>query len=102
MPLAWPISSGERPANRASNYEEWLARIIRTFGDRILPVDVETAYEVGALLDYSIAIGRHPGLADVAIAATAQLHGLVILTRNLRDFEPLGVPALDPFETLPS
>ncbi|WP_244876980.1 PIN domain-containing protein [Acidocella facilis] len=42
-----------------------------------------------------------PGFADIIIAATAQHHGLTILTRNLRHFEPLGAAVHDPFVRLP-
>ena len=36
-------------------------------------------------------------IADAMIAATAVVHNLTVVTRNLRDFERLGVPALNPF-----
>ena len=36
-------------------------------------------------------------IEDALIAATAAVHGLTVVTRNLRDFEPFGVPTLDPF-----
>ena len=36
-------------------------------------------------------------IEDAMIAATAHIHGLVVVTRNVRDFKPLGVPTLDPF-----
>jgi predicted nucleic acid-binding protein len=32
------------------------------------------------------------------IAATAKLHRLTVVTRNIRDFEPFSVPTLNPFE----
>jgi predicted nucleic acid-binding protein len=51
--------------------------------------------------DRALAIGRHPGFADVATAATASMHGLVLLTRNMRHFEPLGLTAIDPVVALP-
>jgi predicted nucleic acid-binding protein len=35
--------------------------------------------------------------ADAMIAATAVVHNLMVATRNLRDFERLGVPAFSPF-----
>ena len=34
--------------------------------------------------------------ADLLIAATALEHGLTVATRNVRHFEPMGVPVLDP------
>ena len=83
---------------RAAAYEDWLSRVIESFAERILPVDIEVAYGVGRLLDEAIAIGRHPGFPDIAIAATARVHGLTVLTRNLKHFVPLKVPCLDPFK----
>jgi hypothetical protein len=48
-----------------------------------------------------MAQGRHPGFADVAIAALAQNAGLLLLTCNLKHFEPLGVACADPLVALP-
>jgi len=45
--------------------------------------------------------GQAPGFADIIIAATAQRHGLAILSRNIRHFDPLGVSAINPFDELP-
>jgi len=36
-------------------------------------------------------------IEDAMIAATAQVNGLTVVTRNVRGFVTLGVPALDPF-----
>lgn len=38
-------------------------------------------------------------LEDAMIAATAKVHNLTVVTRNIRDFEPFGVATLDPFTT---
>jgi predicted nucleic acid-binding protein len=46
--------------------------------------------------------GCHPGFADVAIAALAQNAGLLLLTSNLKQFQPLGVACVDPLMALPS
>ena len=44
--------------------------------------------------------GRSDTLADDArIAATAMVHNLVVVTRNIRDFQPFAVPTLNPFNT---
>jgi hypothetical protein len=42
-----------------------------------------------------------PGFADVIIAATARQYALTILSRNVRHYEPLGVPVLDRFRGVP-
>jgi predicted nucleic acid-binding protein len=71
----------------------WLETVLRTYEDRILVIDVAIARQWGRL---SQRIGNK-GL-DLAIAATALEHGLVVATRNVSDFEPAGVPVLNPFE----
>jgi predicted nucleic acid-binding protein len=44
--------------------------------------------------------GRSDTLADDArIAATAMVHNLIVVTRNVRDFQPFSVPTLNPFHT---
>jgi predicted nucleic acid-binding protein len=37
---------------------------------------------------------------DAMIAATAQIHGLVVVTRNVNDFRPFGISLLNPFDHL--
>ena len=69
----------------------WLDDVIRLYGDRILPVDLPTARRWGRL---SQAMGRQD--ADLLIAASALERGLIVVTRNVRHFEPTGVSVLDP------
>lgn len=38
-------------------------------------------------------------LLDGLIAATALVHNLTVVTRNVRDFAPFGVATFNPFET---
>ena len=71
----------------------WLDRVLGWYGDRILPVDVATARRWGQLS----AILGHEG-ADLLIAATALEHGLTVVTRNARHFEPTGVGVLSTFD----
>lgn len=86
---------------RAGRLDIWLDRLIAGFGDRILPLDPPTARLAGQISDAAVAIGRHPGFADVAIAAMARQNSLLLLTRNLKHFQPLGVACADPFKKLP-
>jgi len=86
---------------RAESIKAWQAILAAAFFTRTLGVDSAVAEAAGDLSDYGHSIGRHPGLADILIAATAQVHGLTLLTRNVRHFEPLGIEVIDPLVTLP-
>lgn len=89
-------------AQRADALTLWLDRLIEQGGDRILALDTVTAREAGALSDRALAAGRHPGFADVAIATTARVHSLHLLTLNDKHFAPLGAPFSNPLDGLPS
>jgi predicted nucleic acid-binding protein len=84
---------------RATNFAFWLDQLLNLYGDRVLALDTATAAVAGQISDVAVALGRHPGIADVLIAATARTIGAGVLTRNVRHFEPLGVAAVDPFAT---
>ena len=88
-------------AERADRLDRWLDGLLSIFADRILPLDAQAARLAGDISDAAIAQGRHPGFADVAIAALAQNAGLLLLTCNLKHFEPLGVACADPLVALP-
>ena len=75
----------------AAQLEDWLDALMRHYGDRILPVDLSVGRRWGVL---SQSLG-HAG-SDLLIAATALAHGLTVVTRNIRHFQPTGVPVLDP------
>ena len=87
---------------KAGRLTGWLETVLHLYASRVLTVDVTTARRIGPLADYALGQGHAPGLADLAIAATALTRGLMVLTRNLRHFTPLRVSAQDPFEMLPS
>jgi predicted nucleic acid-binding protein len=92
-----------RKAHRkAAGLAAWLDAVIHLYGDRVLPMGIVIARTAGKLSGDAKAAGLAPGFVDIAIAATAVHHGLVILTRNLRHFEPLGVGATDPFRERPA
>ena len=74
--------------------------MLSLYADRELGFDLPAARIAGALGDAARAGGRHPGFADVAIAAIAKSRGLIILTFNLRHFDPLGVETLNPFNAV--
>jgi predicted nucleic acid-binding protein len=92
----------EGASRKAADPSAWLQTILHLYGDRILPFDSRTAEIAGALSDLARSRGHSPGFPDVAIAATARRHGLTILSCNTRDFAPINVAVIDPFENLPS
>jgi predicted nucleic acid-binding protein len=72
---------------------DWLDVVLRSYGERILPLTIAIARRWGRL---AAQIGNN-GL-DLAIAATALEHGLAIVTRNVSHFVITGVTVIDPFE----
>jgi toxin FitB len=70
----------------------------RWFDCRVLPVTQAIAERWGVLDAQRQAAGRPLGVTDGMIAATALEHGLVLVTRNMKDFGGLGVSILNPWE----
>lgn len=79
----------------------WLETVLHLYGDRVLVFDALIARLAGAIADRARGNGHAPGFADIIIGATAQHHGLTILSRNTKHIEPLGIAVLDPFVALP-
>jgi predicted nucleic acid-binding protein len=91
----------EGAVRKAATLAAWLDTLLHLYGDRILALDVGVARIAGILSDAARGQGQAPGFDDIVVAATARHHGLTILTRNVRHFEPLGVAVVDPFTALP-
>lgn len=64
----------------------------------VLAVTAEIAVRSGELRGRLRAEGRPRTQADMLIAATAQVHQRVLVTRNVRDFDGCGLALLDPFD----
>ena len=86
---------------RADRLAHWLDSLLGAGSMQILALDGKAGRVAGALSDKAVAAGRHPGFADVAIAATAVAHDLVLITRNGKHFGPLDVAFIDPLAGLP-
>jgi predicted nucleic acid-binding protein len=82
----------KRDPRAASVLERWLDNLVRAHSDRVLPVDAATADEWGRL----DARGSLP-VVDGLLAATARVHDLTLVTRNVRDVVHTGVDLLNPF-----
>jgi predicted nucleic acid-binding protein len=72
----------------------WLAnRVLPAFDGRVLPFDLAAAERCAR---FHVPDPRSD--RDSFIAAIAQVHNLTVVTRNIQDFEPLGVPLLNPWQ----
>jgi hypothetical protein len=81
-----------RAPAQAIALEAWLAEVADAFGSRVLGVDAAVAEAWGRML-----AGRSVPVVDALLAATASVHGLVLVTRDTADVEGLGVQLLNPF-----
>lgn len=81
---------------RAERLDQWLDGLVAGYGKHILALDAPAAQLAGRISDAATAAGRHPGFADVAIAALARHYDLTLLTHNTKHFAPLGVVCEDP------
>jgi len=82
-----------RDRKQGAALRHWLdGQVLPAFVDRILPVDTAVAMQCARLH-----VPDRMADGDALIAATALVHGLVVVTRNTRDFEPAGVGLFDPW-----
>jgi predicted nucleic acid-binding protein len=73
---------------RRGRLDGWLRKgLTARFEGRILPVDLEVADACGRLVARRESLGRPMEPRDAFIAATAEVHGLALVTRNASDFE---------------
>lgn len=83
---------------RRADHLLWLGGLIRVeFAGRILVFDTETALIYGRLTAAAFAQGRPPNMGDAQIAAAAAHAGMVVATRDVTDFEPFGIPIVNPW-----
>jgi hypothetical protein len=76
----------------ADALQKWIARLTHLYGDRILPVTLEIAEEWGR---FSALRPLPP--EDALMAATAHVHRLTLVTRNVKNVAGLGVSLLNPW-----
>jgi predicted nucleic acid-binding protein len=85
-----------RDPGRAAAIIRGIANLEKAFADRILPVDATVVEEWTRLLG-----AKNKDRWDLALAATARVHRLVLVTRNIKDFEGRGARLLNPFTDPP-
>jgi predicted nucleic acid-binding protein len=83
-----------KDAAQADILENWLSRqVIPAFAGRIIPIDLAVAIRCAELHVPTPRPDR-----DALIAATALVHGMTVVTRNTRDFQPTGVATYNPWQ----
>jgi predicted nucleic acid-binding protein len=83
-----------RDAAQGARLRAWMDQhILPEFADRTLPVDTAVALRCAPLHVPDPRPER-----DAFIAATALAHGMTVVTRNVADFAPTGVPLLNPWD----
>jgi len=82
----------EQDPAKAAEIEGWLDQLVQAWN--VLPLDSQVGRTWGRLMHRR----SDTLIEDALIAATALVHGLTVVTRNVADFRLFGVPVLDPFE----
>ena len=95
MELELGVLSIERnDATQGAMLRSWLEQqVLPEFSGRTLPVDTAVAQRCARLH-----IPDKRGERDALIAATALVHGMTVITRNVADFKLTGVPLINPWE----
>jgi predicted nucleic acid-binding protein len=84
---------------RKSALDLWLSEDLPArFEGRLLLVDLVTADHWGRIIAHADAVGRPMGAMDAFLAAVAEQRQLTLVTRNISDFEEIGVRLFNPWD----
>ena len=87
------------PGKRRDRLTDWLAQELPArFAGRIFDIDSRIAETWGVVMARGYKAGLNIGSIDAFFAATAEVHQLTLVTRNVQHFEKLGIPLLNPWQ----
>lgn len=82
-----------KDSSRARALDKWLAGLVSSYAERIVPVTAEVAQRWGTLN-----VPQRLPIIDGLLAATALVHDWTFVTRNTKDVERTGVRTVNPFQ----
>jgi toxin FitB len=85
------------PEEQKYHLTQFLTRMRERFGTTSIPVDLTISETAGRLRSFAKSQGRVLSIADSLMAATALIKDAELVTRNIKDFEGLDIPLLNPF-----
>ena len=88
------LSVERRDSSQGAVLRTWMdTHVLPAFSERILPLDVAVAQRCAKLH-----VPDRKSDRDAIIAATALMHGMIVVTRNIKDYEQIGVELVNPWE----
>ncbi len=87
-------------SNKKHQLTNWLNTLLEDYQARIYPVDLAVAESWGSIQGKAEDNGTPVATADSLIAAVAQAHNLIVVTRNEKDFSPTNVTILNPWKNI--
>lgn len=100
-PVISELSAGAEEFKRktgSSRHIHALAATLERFGSNVIEFDLYAAVKFGEVFSRRNGMGRPISRLDAMIAAICLVHGATLATRNVRDFDGLGLKLVNPFE----
>ena len=84
-------------SDKKNEIQLWLEEMKDSFTDQVIGIDDNIAHCWGVMRATAQRSGRSLGVIDGLLAATCQIHKLVLVTRNIQDFNSTGISLFNPW-----